>query len=369
MGLAASPGGHAPVWVTTALLQDELSQASAADRNGAQAVNEQDVFDDGYSSSKQAFQRRMSKSYSGADFTEVRDPRMLNPARADPRSDLIKELRGVAGWSKDTVSSSFDSMILDYASQGKDGLGFLATMLKPVAEASADMVSGAAGLGLLIADKDARTQLARRVSDFMDDPVGNTSKAWNNWRQKEWYDQAADVYKIFQGATVGIGISKYTDSVFQVGLLDDFSGLEPNSQKVLAAYQGAYDDAAGAFQRKLSSGDIAKPDRLNFNTWAGNRIDNAATIDMKAFREMSGLDELRVNQRLNTVDGIADYRKPDLFIPSERTVIDGTIGTKDLSTAQIQDFFNSGKVDRVILVSPMQKPITITIEQYRNFRK
>jgi A nuclease of the HNH/ENDO VII superfamily with conserved LHH len=45
MGLAASPGGHAPVWVTTALLQDELSQASAADRNGAQAAEPESTND------------------------------------------------------------------------------------------------------------------------------------------------------------------------------------------------------------------------------------------------------------------------------------------------------------------------------------
>jgi hypothetical protein len=49
MGLAASPGGNAPVWVTTALLQDEVSQASARDNNHARplmfASRELDAYD------------------------------------------------------------------------------------------------------------------------------------------------------------------------------------------------------------------------------------------------------------------------------------------------------------------------------------
>jgi hypothetical protein len=156
-----------------------------------------------------------------------------------------------------------------------------------------------------------------------------------------------------------------TRSLFAVGTLDDFAGLGANTQKVLRAYQSAYDDAAVAFKRDLDAGAISKPNNLRFETWAGNRIDSLARDEMLTFKQINNFNNLLVNRRLDSNGGIKDYRIPDLFLPGERTVIDGTIGTKGLTTPQIQDFFNSGKVDRVILVAPHQKPVIITIEQFR----
>jgi len=107
-----------------------------------------------------------------------------------------------------------------------------------------------------------------------------------------------------------------------------------------------------------------QPSKLNFSTWAGAQIDAAARAEMNAFKQISGMDDLIVNKRLYVPEGIKSYRIPDIMVPGERTVIDGTIGTKGLTTPQIQDFFASGKIDRVILVLPNQRPNVITLQQY-----
>jgi hypothetical protein len=56
-------------------------------------------------------------------------------------------------------------------------------------------------------------------------------------------------------------------------------------------------------------------------------------------------------------------------VSSERTAIDGTIGLKTVNTPQILDIFSTGKVDHVILVSPGEKPVIITAEQYRAIKR
>ena len=81
------------------------------------------------------------------------------------------------------------------------------------------------------------------------------------------------------------------------------------------------------------------------------------------------MEDLIVNKRLYTPDGVKDFRIPDLLVSSERTAIDGTIGLKTVNTPQIRDIFSTGKVDHVILVSPGQKPVIITAEQYRAIKR
>jgi len=161
----------------------------------------------------------------------------------------------------------------------------------------------------------------------------------------------------------------YGEMRLGIRALDELSLLGKNTQATLSAYQRAYDDAAVAFQRDLDAGSIVQPAGLNFNTWKGGRIDAQARADMNAFKQVNGMDDLIVNKRLYTPDGIKDYRIPDLLVTSERTAIDGTIGLKTANTPQIKDILSTGKVDRVILVSPGQKPVIITVEQYKAMLK
>jgi hypothetical protein len=47
----------------------------------------------------------------------------------------------------------------------------------------------------------------------------------------------------------------------------------------------------------------------------------------------------------------AQYRIPDVYIPSLNTILDGTIGNKTPATPQIQDMMNWGN-NRVDIVTP-----------------
>jgi hypothetical protein len=225
-------------------------------------------------------------------------------------------------------------------------------------------MSGTAAMGRLFISGSARQAFMDNVGTFLKDPAESVSRAFNDWTSKAWYEQVEDVYKVFQSSAAGIGLAGKAKSLLAVRVLDELASLGPNTQRVVGAYQSAYNDAAAAFESKLVARSITKPEALNFNTWAGGQIDQFARDEMLTFRQLSGIDDLIVNKRLYVTDGIKKYRIPDLMLPGERTAIDGTIGTKGLTTPQIQDFFNSGKVDRVILVAPSQKPVIITLEQY-----
>ena len=99
-------------------------------------------------------------------------------------------------------------------------------------------------------------------------------------------------------------------------------------------------------------------------TRVGQKIDSLASDAMNIMQERQGisLDDLRVNKRLyNEID---KYRIPDLYLPNERVAIDGTIGRKTYETPQVRDIFESGKVDKLILVSPNKSFQMLTREEY-----
>ncbi len=165
---------------------------------------------------------------------------------------------------------------------------------------------------------------------------------------------------------VGAGLTALT----LVGAVAPFMGplevnaLGPNSLRTVEAYQVALDDAAAALYAKRDAGAISPTAGLNTRTWEGNLIDRYARDDMLTFKQINGMADLRVNQRLSTDGGIKDYRIPDLFVPGERTVIDGTIGFKDVNTPQVQDFFHSGQADTVVIQSPGKPWKIITVNDY-----
>jgi hypothetical protein len=75
-------------------------------------------------------------------------------------------------------------------------------------------------------------------------------------------------------------------------------------------------------------------------------------------------ERLRVRRCLQRQSGDNSFQVADLFALGERTISDGTIGSKGLDSPQIRDFFLSGQVDRVIIVSPGQPPIILTLEEF-----
>lgn len=71
-------------------------------------------------------------------------------------------------------------------------------------------------------------------------------------------------------------------------------------------------------------------------------------------------DQVLVNRYLPDPSGSGAYRIPDIQIPSEGVIIDGTIGYKDINTPQVSDFFRfSPPTGTVIIVPPTQPPIYI----------
>jgi len=161
-------------------------------------------------------------------------------------------------WNREDVGPAFDTAILDAASSGKDNWGRFLTGMRVVATASSDAVSGTATLGRLITSAEARDAFFSRAGEFLEDLVGNISRAFDAWTSKAWYEQTEDIYKVFQTGAAGVGLAGKARILFSVGALDDpaITSLEPNTQRVLSAYQSAYNDAAIAFQRDLAAGSI-----------------------------------------------------------------------------------------------------------------
>lgn len=135
--------------------------------------------------------------------------------------------------------------------------------------------------------------------------------------------------------------------------------LEANSVtgRVMKAYQRFYDDAFATAQSNYASGRLRVKPRMNSTTVIGNQADRLATDRLKQWLEREGLSsDVRVNRRLRDPNGSGAYRRPDLHIQSERTIIDGTIGNKTLQTPQIKDFIAYSHGDTIIIVQPNKLP-------------
>ncbi|WP_182212391.1 MULTISPECIES: hypothetical protein [Gammaproteobacteria] len=109
---------------------------------------------------------------------------------------------------------------------------------------------------------------------------------------------------------------------------------------VMKAYQSFYDDAFKVATDAYANGRLRVPPRMNATTAIGNRADREATRRLNQWLEREGLSsDVRVNRRLSDPNGSGAYRRPDIHIQSEKTIIDGTIGTKTMQTPQIKDLY------------------------------
>ena len=112
-----------------------------------------------------------------------------------------------------------------------------------------------------------------------------------------------------------------------------------------------------ATMKAIESGRLRVPKGLNEVTFAGNRADAAVTRRMQLWVEEHGLSQdVLLNRRITDPAGAGKVRRPDIRIPSENTIIDGTIGIKTLQTPQIRDFISYTQGNTVIIVRPNELP-------------
>ena len=62
---------------------------------------------------------------------------------------------------------------------------------------------------------------------------------------------------------------------------------------------------------------------------------------------------IQINRWLRQPGGSA-YRIPDIRIPGEDLIIDGTIAMKTMDKLQVQGFFYFSRGDRILIVRPTQ---------------
>lgn len=126
--------------------------------------------------------------------------------------------------------------------------------------------------------------------------------------------------------------------------------------RVLGAYQRSYDEAYVTAKSNYESGRLRVSARLNATTTIGNHADRIVTDRLKQWIEREGLSsDVLVNRRLRNPDGIG-YRRPDVRVLSENTIIDGTIGIKTLETPQVRDFIRYSQGNTIIIVRPGELP-------------
>jgi hypothetical protein len=298
-----------------------------------------------------------------ADAAAGGAPYLIQP-RADFRRDLDQQLRGGESWSKRSVSPAFEQLITDQTAQGNHVAGFLLTMLKTPAEGSADLFSGMASFARLLTSSEKRAEFYDSIRSIGEDPGAFLSAAWNKVAENTWYENLEGAYKVFQGGAVAFGVGR----LGRLGALSELNGLGGNTLRVLGRYQSVYDEAYLTVTKDISDRVLKVHDRLPEKLFIGREVDDFARREMRLFARDEGLsnDALRINRRLYDPEGTGQYRVPDLYLPDERTIIDGTIGKKTIDTEQIRKFFEygNGNVERVILVTPNQKPIIFTLEQF-----
>ncbi|WP_440534032.1 Ig-like domain repeat protein [Variovorax sp. YR566] len=134
----------------------------------------------------------------------------------------------------------------------------------------------------------------------------------------------------------------------------------PITGKVLAFYQKAFDSGYAFAQAQQIAGTLNTPDNVSDQTRLGQVADKQARTALKIALAPGGAlqnlsDSVLVNRYLRDPAGSGNYTIPDIRIPSEGVIIDGTIGSKSTSTSQVQKFFQySPTTNTVVIVTPNQ---------------
>jgi hypothetical protein len=137
--------------------------------------------------------------------------------------------------------------------------------------------------------------------------------------------------------------------------------MGPVSRELLPVYQQAMDDGYALAVQRRDAGLLNIPNGVPENTVLGSVADrfargviNAALQPGGPLAHLSG--DIVVNRRLYNTTG-SGYTIPDLRIPAEGVIIDGTIGYKDNSTPQVKNFLNyDPNYKTVVIVAPQRAP-------------
>jgi hypothetical protein len=137
---------------------------------------------------------------------------------------------------------------------------------------------------------------------------------------------------------------------------------EPNSLvgNVTGAYQQFYNTGWQTVVQRFNQGEITIPAGQSWQTVLGQQVDQYARGALLNYLGNEGIPEgptgqVLVNRQLFDPSGSGNYRIPDVQIPSAGLILDGTIGSKNLSTSQIQDFipYSGGAVN---IITPTVLP-------------
>lgn len=119
-------------------------------------------------------------------------------------------------------------------------------------------------------------------------------------------------------------------------------------------YQALYDQGYTVTMNRVRQGLVA-----NNPTAIGSEVDSFARTGLRQWLGSQGISEqmVRVNRRLYDPFGSGVYRIPDVYIPSTKSVFDGTIGFKTSEWDQTIQFHDFSDWGNVTIVRPTQMPV------------
>jgi RHS repeat-associated protein len=126
---------------------------------------------------------------------------------------------------------------------------------------------------------------------------------------------------------------------------------------IINNYQRYYSEAWSQVVNDFNKGNITIPAEMNWKTVLGQRTDAIARNRLINFLRREGIPEgpqtdVLVNRWLRDPSGSGKYRIPDVRLKTTRTILDGTIGNKTVTSPQIQDFIQFSGGDNVIIIKP-----------------
>lgn len=134
-----------------------------------------------------------------------------------------------------------------------------------------------------------------------------------------------------------------------------------HSESVIARqYQQYYNNAWLRVVDDFNAGKITLNSEKNWQVQLGQRVDAIARFRLRQYLNKQGISEgpgadVLVNRWLRNPNG-PGYRIPDLKLVQTRRILDGTIGDKQLTDPQAQDFVSFSNGYRVEFVKPTVGP-------------
>jgi len=130
------------------------------------------------------------------------------------------------------------------------------------------------------------------------------------------------------------------------------------SAQVFSRYQGFVDNAYNAALNTEAAGLLRIPEGISRETYLGQYTDKIARAQMRDWVTQQGISEgaeglVQVNRRLYNPVG-EGYRVPDVRIPEENIIFEGTIGQKSFTTPQIRDFYDFSQGGRITIIRPTE---------------